>query len=96
MIAEVFFAIMVALFGIGAVTPLVLRGNEDWRNYGAHTLAALGSLSAMLCAVFVFLQGEVSVHLFTWERLGNAGLRLVYLGAWFLLLMGWFGFAASV
>ena len=95
MVSTLYFLSM-GLFALGVGGSLFFKGYENGRNYIAHSASAGGSLAAALCAIFVFLEGETSIPLWQWEWLGIVEARLDYLSAWFLLLTGILGIAASV
>ena len=93
--AAFFYVLAICLLLIGTLWPLVVRNNEDNRNVTAHAMAALGSLAAVLCAIFIFSESMAVIPLFTWYWFGAVELKLDYLAAWFLLLLGLLGTAAS-
>lgn len=80
---------------MGMICPLLTRNNE-YINEIAHGMAGAGSIAAVLCAICIFAEGIVTVRLFSGTWFGEVAVRLDYLGAWFLLILGLVGVAASV
>ncbi|MDD4600099.1 MAG: proton-conducting transporter membrane subunit [Negativicutes bacterium] len=81
---------------LGALFAVLFRKNDRMANYIAHCMAIVGSISAVLCAIFVFKDGGVSLSLFEWGRVGLVTARLDPLAAFFLLLVGVIGALASL
>ena len=80
----------------GIVSALVLKRNNNALNYVAHSMAAVGSTTAILCAIFVFREGAVNIPLFTWGQVGAVAARIDCLAAFFVLILGLLGAAASI
>ncbi|HMM20853.1 MAG TPA: hydrogenase 4 subunit B [Selenomonadales bacterium] len=96
MIASQFYLSALGVLFLGVVSAFTLRPKERILNQVAHSLAALGNILAVLCAIFIFVQGEVSLPLFDWLVMGTVTARLDYLSAFFMLVMGVAGAAASI
>ncbi|SDE83344.1 hypothetical protein SPACI_020150 [Sporomusa acidovorans DSM 3132] len=86
---------LLIFFGIGVLSPFLISKNHIV-NYVAHGMAALGCLAAVLCAIIVFNNGKMalitSFMLFT----EPVYIRLDYLAAFFLLLIGGIGCVTSL
>lgn len=95
MVSNLYF-LALGLFIAGIGGSFLFQASEKGRNYIAHSASAVGSLAAALCAIFIFFHGETIIPLWRWEWLGTVEARLDYLAAWFLLLTGILGFAASL
>lgn len=96
MLTEQLYYLTLFTLCLGIVSALILRRKESIANYIAHGMAALGSTLAILCAIFVFREGSVSFSLFTWLHIGTATVRIDYLAAFFLLIVGLIGCIASI
>ncbi|MGI6091718.1 MAG: hydrogenase 4 subunit B [Veillonellaceae bacterium] len=93
--ANMYLGALVAMC-VGAVLAVILRKNDSLVNYVAHGMALGGSIMAVLCAIFVFTQGGISLPLFEWGQVGVVTARLDFLAAFFLLIVGVIGSLASV
>ena len=96
MIAEQLYYLILLLFGIGTVSVFFTKGSDKLTNYIAHTIALMGSATAIVCAIFVFIQGQVTVVLPITLLFGPIGGSVDYLSAYFLLLLGVAGSAVSI
>lgn len=93
--ANMYYCALVAMC-VGAILAVLFRKNDSLVNYIAHGMALGGSITAVLCAIFVFTQGGISLHLFEWGQVGVVTARLDFLAAFFLLIVGVIGSLASV
>ena len=89
MIAGDLYYLMLILFSTGIVSVFFTSNNAKLTNYIAHSIALLGSIAAVLCAIFVFVQGKVDVSLPVALPLGPMSASIDYLSAYFLLIQGW-------
>lgn len=102
MMAGYLFWAMLALFGAGALSPVVIRRAPGALNIIAHGLAAMGCLAAGLCAIFVMIAKfagiaeSLVIVLPAAEILGPVSVRVDLLSAHFLLLLGIAGFCISL
>jgi len=96
MIAGDLYYLMLLLFSAGVVSVLFTRSNAKLTNYIAHSIALVGSITAILCAIFVFVQGKVDVVLPVALPFGPIGGSIDYLSAYFLLIVGVVGAATSI
>lgn len=94
--ALILYSATILFLCTGIVSALVLRRNNNALNYVAHSMAAAGSTTAILCAIFVFREGTLNIPLFTWGYLGTVAARVDNLAAFFVLILGLLGAAASV
>ncbi|MDU4962271.1 MAG: proton-conducting transporter membrane subunit [Sporomusaceae bacterium] len=85
-----------AFFSGGAFLAGLLRKRAHWVNLTAHSMAFCGSLAAGLCAALVLYGQTVLVTAAVAFPLGEMYLRLDFLSAWFLLILGVVGMAASL
>lgn len=95
MIAELLLYLALVSFLTGVLSPFVTH-KEKIANYVAHGMAALGCLAIILCAVFVFDGGKVDLALPWAMPFGLIHIRLDYLAAYFLLVIGVAGCAVSL
>lgn len=96
MVAEDLYYGMLLFFSIGMLAVFFTKVNTKAMNYLAHSIALIGCLLAILCAIFVYFQGEVKVILPVVLPFGEIGARIDGLSAFFLLLIGVIGAAASI
>ncbi|SMC82541.1 hydrogenase 4 subunit B [Sporomusa malonica] len=95
MIAELLLYLSLVSFLTGVLSPF-LTNKKKIVNYVAHGMAALGCLAVILCAIFVFDGGKVDLAVPWAMPFGLIHIRLDYLAAYFLLVIGVVGCAASV
>lgn len=96
MIAEDLYYLMLLLFSAGVVSVFFTKSNARLTNYLAHSIALMGCTMAILCAIFVFIQGKVTVVLPVVLPFGPIGGSIDYLSAYFLLIVGIVGVATSI
>ena len=96
MIAKDLYYLMLLLFSTGAVSVFFTSRNGKLTNYIAHSMALIGSALAILCAIFVFVQGKVAFVFPVVLPFGPIGGNLDYLSAYFLLMLGVVGSATSI
>lgn len=96
MIAENLYYLMLLLFSTGVVSVFFTQNNATLTNYIAHSMALIGSALAILCAVFVFIQGKIAVILPVVLPFGPIGASVDYLSAYFLLVVGVVGVTTSI
>lgn len=96
MVAEDLYYLMLLLFTAGILSVFLTKRNAKFTNYIAHSIAFLGCLAAIVCAIFVFFHGEIRIILPFVLPFGEMGARVDGLSAFFLLLIGVVGTAASV
>jgi len=96
MIASDLYYLMLLLFSAGVVSVFFTRSNAKLTNYIAHSIALMGSAAAILCAIFIFIQGKVVVALPVVLPFGPIGTSIDYLSAYFLLIVGVVGAATSI
>jgi len=96
MIAGKLYYLILLLFSTGIVSVFFTRSNAKLTNYTAHSIALVGSTLAILCASFVFVQGQVDVALPMALPFGPIGGRIDYLSAYFLLMIGVVGVATTI
>jgi len=96
MIAGYLYDLMLLLFSMGVVSVFFTSSNAKLTNYVAHSLALLGSTLAILCAIFVFMQGKVDIVLPVMLPFGPIGSSIDFLSAFFLLIIGVVGAATSI
>jgi hydrogenase-4 component B len=95
MVAEVLLYFSLFFFIAGVLSPFFTKSNKIV-NYVAHGMAALGCLAVVLCAIFIFAGGKVDL-MTPLLLLGEpVHIRLDYLAAYFLLIIGVVGAAASI
>lgn len=90
------YLVMIACFVAGIVVLPVLRHNLKIANFLAHGMATLGSAAAVLCASFVFVTGPQAFTLPVNMTFLAISVRVDYLAAYFLAIIGIVGAAASV
>lgn len=91
------YLLMLFLFFTGIVSVFISKTNEKLINYIAHSMAALGCLAAILCAIFVFHKG--SQHVFSlpfFPSFGPMTADIDYLSAYFLFIIGLVGVIISI
>jgi len=96
MIAGDLYYLMLLLFSTGVVSVFFTSSNAKLTNYIAHSIALMGSSVAILCAIFVFVQGKVNVALPVALPFGPIGGSIDYLSAYFLLIIGVVGVTTSI
>lgn len=96
MVAGDLYLIMLLLFSTGILSAFFTRRNVKRTNYIAHSIALMGCAMAILCAIFVFLQGEFKFTLPMLLPFGEMGIRMDGLSAYFLLVVGVVGVATSL
>jgi hydrogenase-4 component B len=96
MVAESLYYEMLLFFSTGILSIFFTRGNIKVTNYIAHSIALMGCLMAILCAFFVFFQGELNLILPIVLPFGDTKVRVDGLSAFFLLIIGVIGAAASI
>ncbi|MBC8016318.1 MAG: hydrogenase 4 subunit B [Sporomusaceae bacterium] len=94
--AEQLYYVMLLLFSAGTVSVFFTKSSDKLTNYIAHSIALMGSAATILCAIFVFIQGQVTVVLPIGLPFGPIGGSIDYLSAYFLLLLGVVGAAVSI
>lgn len=95
MIVDLLLLLLLAFFIIGVLSPF-FTGKNKIVNYVAHGMAALGCLAAVLCAIIIFSSGKIEI-ITPWIMFTEpVCIRLDYLAAYFLLIIGVVGCAASV
>ncbi len=90
------YAAMAGAFVAAAAAALGLRARPAAANRLAHSLAAIGSLLALAGAAFVFFAGPQAFVLTGATLFGPVAVRVDYLSAFFLAVIGLVGAAASV
>ncbi|WP_211289653.1 Hydrogenase-4 component B [Sporomusa silvacetica DSM 10669] len=95
MIVELLLYFLMVFFIIGVLSPF-LTGKNKIVNYVAHGMAALGCLAAVLCAIIIFNNGKIELITPLTMFAEPVYIRLDYLAAYFLLIIGVVGCAASV
>lgn len=95
MIVEFLVYALVAFFSIGALSPFLTSKNKVV-NYVAHGMAMLGSLAAVLCAIIIFNTGKIQIITPLVMFTEAVYIRLDYLAAYFLLIIGIVGCIASI
>lgn len=96
MIAENLYYVMLVLFSAGVISVFFTKNNVKITNYVAHSIALMGCTLGILCAISVFMQGEISVILPIALPVGPIAGRIDYLSAFFLLIVGVVGVATSI
>lgn len=96
MIAEQLYYLMLILFSAGTLSVFFTKSSNKHTNYIAHSIALMGSATAILCAIFVFIQGQVTLVLPIVLPFGPIGGSVDYLSAYFLLVLGVVGAAVSL
>ncbi|MBP1764020.1 MAG: dehydrogenase (quinone) [Firmicutes bacterium] len=96
MLAVDWYYLMLVLFTLGGLSVFFGGKHPGKINFVAHGLAALGCLATVLCAIFVFWQGTLELTLPLSLPFGAMTARVDNLAAFFLLLIGLGGLAASV
>lgn len=96
MIAEDLYYLTLVLFSTGVVSVFFTNSHTKLTNYIAHSIALAGSIAAILCAVFVFIQGKVAVSLPILLPFEFMSITIDYLSAYFLLILGVVGTAVSI
>ena len=96
MMAEELYYLMLLLFSTGIISAFLAKNSVKYTNYIAHSMALAGCMVAVLCAIFVFIQGEVMVSLPVILPFGVIGGRIDCLSAYFLLIVGVVGTATSI
>jgi len=96
MLAVDWYYLMLVLFTLGGLSVFFGGKHPGKINYVAHGLAALGCLATVLCAIFVLWQGTLELTLPLSLPFGVMTARVDSLAAFFLLLIGVGGLAASV
>ena len=95
MIVELLLYFLMVFFIVGVLAPFFTSKNKIV-NYVAHGMAALGCLAAILCAIIIFNSGKIEL-ITPWVMFAEpVYIRLDYLAAYFLLIIGVAGCAASV
>lgn len=90
------YYVMLLLFSTGILSAFLTKSNAKRTNYIAHSIAFLGCLAAIVCAIFVFFHGTVTIALPSLLPFGAMGARIDGLSAFFLLLIGVVGAATSI
>jgi len=96
MAAEDLYYGMLLFFSTGILSVFLTKNNAKRTNYIAHSIALMGCVMAVLCAIFVFFLGELKIALPVLLPLGQMGIRVDGLSAFFLLLIGVVGAATSI
>jgi len=96
MIASDLYYLMLLLFSTGVVSVFFTGSHAKLTNYIAHSIALLGSTVAILCAIFVFMQGKMEVVLPLVLPFGPISASVDYLSAYFLLILGVIGTVTSI
>ncbi|MBP2655444.1 MAG: hyfB 2 [Firmicutes bacterium] len=87
---------MILLFAVGLSATPLLRHNLKLANIFAHGIATLGSLAAVLCASFIFVEGPQAFSIPVSLPFLEFSVRVDYLAAYFLAIIGIAGAAASI
>ncbi|WP_425060664.1 Hydrogenase-4 component B [Sporomusa carbonis] len=95
MTTELLLYLSLLLFITGVLSAFASSNNKI-ANYVAHGMAALGCLAAVLCAIFIFAGGTVDLAVSWPKPLGLITIRLDYLAAFFLSVIGVAGCAVSI
>ena len=95
LIVEFLLYSLMVCFITGVLSPFLTRNNIKV-NYIAHGMAALGSLAAVLCAIIIFNTGKIQIITPLFMFGDAVYIRLDYIAAYFLLMVGTIGCAASV
>ncbi|MDF2571441.1 MAG: hyfB 2 [Sporomusa sp.] len=95
MIVELLLYCSLISFITGVLAPFATT-NKKIVNFVAHGMAALGCLAVILCAIFVFYSGKVDFGVPLAMPFGLIHIRLDHLAAYFLLIIGVVGCAASI
>lgn len=90
------YAAMAGTFVAAMAAAIVFRARPAAANWLAHGLAAAGSLLALAGAAFVFFTGPQAFDLPGPALFGAVAVRVDYLSAFFLAVIGLVGAAASV
>jgi hydrogenase-4 component B len=93
---EFLYYLMLLLFGTGVLAAFLTPKNHRNTNFIAHGIATVGCLTAILCAIFVFIQGAMTLVLPISLPFGMMTVRIDNLSAYFLLVVGGVGSAVSV
>ncbi len=96
MLAGDFYFYTLLLFSLGGLSAFLTRKSPQITNYVAHSMALFGSIAAVLCAIFIFVQGEQSYTVFTGLPFGALKVALDKLAAFFLLVIGISGSIVSI
>ncbi|GMB00767.1 hydrogenase 4 subunit B [Pelosinus sp. IPA-1] len=96
MIAGDLYLIMLLLFSTGILSAFFTRRNVKYTNYIAHSIALMGCAMAILCAIFVFVQGEFKFTLPVLLPFGEMIIKVDGLSAFFLFVVGVVGVATSL
>lgn len=96
MIARNVYYLMLLLFSTGVVSVFFTNSHAKLTNYIAHSIAFMGSTLAILCAIFIFVEGKVDVVFPVVLPFGPLGASVDYLSAYFLLIVGVVGAATSI
>ncbi len=89
------YYLMLLLYSTGVLSVFFTKGPKI-TNLVAHGIAVVGCLTATLCAIFVFIQGAVTLMLPIMLPFGAIYVRIDNLSAYFLLAIGLVGTAASL
>lgn len=92
---EDIYYLMLLIFGTGILSVFFIKG-PNYINWVAHGIAVVGCLTAILCAIFVFIEGTVTMMLPSMLPFGAVHIRIDNLSAYFLLAIGLIGMAASL
>ncbi|MBP2651008.1 MAG: hyfB 2 [Firmicutes bacterium] len=90
------YLLMLLIFAVGLIITPVLCKKLKVANLFAHGIALLGSLAAVLCASFVFVTGPQAFSLPLYLPFMAFSVRVDYLAAYFLAIIGLVGAAASI
>lgn len=95
MFVESTYLISLVFFVVGLLSVFLTRNNCILTNRIAHGCSIAGSLAATLCAISILSTGGVSFVAFHWLAFGDVTIRLDNMAAYFVLLIGIAGLAAS-
>ncbi|MDF2633402.1 MAG: hypothetical protein K0R78_276 [Pelosinus sp.] len=96
MVAEYLYYGILLFFSTGILSVIFTKRNVKVTNYIAHSIAFMGCFMAILCAFFVFFQGELNLVLPILLLFGDMRVRVDGLSAFFLLIIGVIGAATSI
>jgi hydrogenase-4 component B len=87
---------MLLCYSAGVLSAFLTKKSAKVTNYVAHSMALLGSLTAIVCALFVLWQGTFSYSVPMGLPFGPYTVRVDGLSAFFLLVIGMGGSMVSL
>lgn len=96
MLAGDFYFCTLLLFCIGGLSTILTRQEPRITNYVAHSMALFGCIAAIVCATFVFGQGEQHFVFTSGLPFGSLQVGLDRLSAFFLMVIGIAGSMVSL